>query len=227
MECKTREKKEMISVLGDSICTFPGYNPEGYYVYYTSEIQRICGIRSVSDTWWHQVITERQASLCVNNSYSGSTVAGRGFPSASGDDRLCKLAAGGQKPDTILVYMGVNDFCCSVPLIGNKDDRYCFYPAYSHMLSRLKELYPSAEIICGTLLKTLPGGFKMWDLTENDRGCILSDYNEIIRRVCEEQGVLLADLEKTGVCYESMDGAHPTAKGHKVIAGAWMESLPG
>lgn len=45
-----------ISILGDSISTYVGYNPYGYAVYYKDD--RLCDndITDVNDTWWKQVI---------------------------------------------------------------------------------------------------------------------------------------------------------------------------
>ena len=45
-----------ISILGDSICTFEGYNAPRYYIYYNKEIQKENGISSVSDMWWYKTI---------------------------------------------------------------------------------------------------------------------------------------------------------------------------
>ena len=63
-----------ISILGDSICTFEGYNAPGYYIYYNKEIQKENGISSVSDMWWYKTIAYLNGELCVNNSCAGSMV---------------------------------------------------------------------------------------------------------------------------------------------------------
>ncbi len=65
-----------ISIIGDSISTYPGYNPYNYPVYYKDDRAYDNEIRSVEDTWWKQVIDSVGGELCVNNSYSGSLVAG-------------------------------------------------------------------------------------------------------------------------------------------------------
>ena len=44
-----------ISILGDSISTYQGTNPEGYAVYYNEEMQRRNRLASFSDTWWGRV----------------------------------------------------------------------------------------------------------------------------------------------------------------------------
>ncbi len=65
-----------ISILGDSISTYVGYNPYGYHVYYRDDRLYDNDITSVNDTWWKQVIDAIGGELCINNSYSGSCVAG-------------------------------------------------------------------------------------------------------------------------------------------------------
>lgn len=100
----------MVSVLGDSISTYEGYNPRGYAVYYDREKQYKNGMNSVYDTWWAKVNQRLRAYLCVNNSYSGSRVTGTGFPAACCEDRLAYLRTDTYSPDIILIYMGFNDF---------------------------------------------------------------------------------------------------------------------
>ena len=67
---------KLVSILGDSVSTFQGYNPRGYSVFYDASMQRVNGLNSVSDTWWDMVIKSMHARLCVNNSYSGNRVTG-------------------------------------------------------------------------------------------------------------------------------------------------------
>lgn len=48
--------KLKISILGDSISTYAGYNPPCYPVYYKDDKAYENDIVSVNDTWWKQVI---------------------------------------------------------------------------------------------------------------------------------------------------------------------------
>lgn len=59
-----------LSILGDSISTYPGHIPEGYSCYYAENI-----MNSVTYMWWHRLITALGINLCANNAYSGSCVA--------------------------------------------------------------------------------------------------------------------------------------------------------
>ena len=44
------------SILGDSISTLDGYNPEGHLVFYAKDICRQIQIQGIKDTWWGKVI---------------------------------------------------------------------------------------------------------------------------------------------------------------------------
>lgn len=81
------EPKYKISIVGDSISTYEGFNPYGYPVYYKDDRAYDNEISSVDDTWWKQVIDAVDGELCVNNSFSGSLVAGAFESSAL----LCSL----------------------------------------------------------------------------------------------------------------------------------------
>ncbi len=217
-----------ISILGDSISTFEGYNPEGYLVYYDRVTQLNNAISDVEDSWWMKVIRYLDGTLLVNDSYSGSRVSGKDFPSASCFQRLQNLAVQDKIPDIILVYMGYNDFGYEVriPKIPMKDEDYgSFAFSYDLMLKRLSELYPSTTIICGTLMKTVWKEHDYWTYPSFCEGKDMADYNNIIRKACQKHSVLLADLEKTGLRYETLDTSHGTVLGQATIAEAWIRCL--
>lgn len=149
---KMYERRKMVSILGDSISTFEGFNPKGYCVYYDKVMQSTNGLNSVYDIWWAQVIRELDAYLCVNNSYSGSKVTGKEFPAASCDERIRFLHTEKYMPDIILIYLGFNDFGNGVRTKGI--DSMSFEYSYDTMLSKIKILYSDSKIICGTLMKS-------------------------------------------------------------------------
>lgn len=100
--------KPKISILGDSISTYEGFNPFGYHVYYKEDRLYDNEIESVNDTWWKQVINAVGGELCINNSYSGSLVAGLAASSACTNER-CSRLHDETVPDMILIYIGTND----------------------------------------------------------------------------------------------------------------------
>ena len=106
----------LVSILGDSISTYDGYNPKGYAVYYDEYMQMRNGLQSVYDTWWAKVNQALGAFLCVNDSYSGCMVSGVDFPAGCSQERIMNLRTSEYMPDLILIYMGINDFGNGVPI---------------------------------------------------------------------------------------------------------------
>lgn len=228
---KGRLKMRLVSILGDSVSTFEGYNPPGYAVFYDKEMQEQNGLKTVYDTWWAMVNQALHAYLCVNNAYSGSRVSGKTFPAGESDERLCNLRTKEYIPDYILIYLGFNDFGNGVRTARSKRFTFgkkepeSFYDAYSNMLKSVKAYYPEAKIVCGTLMRT---GIKVrsdWVFPEYFAGTGLESYNEVIRTLAKRYKCYLADLSMKGNRYETLDGSHPTAKGHITIARAWIECL--
>ena len=82
----------LFSVLGDSISTLAGYNPEGFAVFYDEAHKAQAGIGSPADTWWGRVIDRFGGTLLKNGSWSGSMVAGAGCPAAWSPERIAALA---------------------------------------------------------------------------------------------------------------------------------------
>ena len=230
-----------VSILGDSISTYRGYNPKGYEVYYDKEMQKRNGLNSVYDTWWAKVNQALGAYLCVNNSYSGSRVSGKEFPAGCSQGRIMNLRTSEYMPDMILVYLGFNDFGYGVPVScapksnDGKTNLLFFEDAYHQMLTGVRYFYPNAKIVCATLMRTSLEQDNLWRFPDRLGGICIDEYNEAIRRAASNCHVDLADLAKrqhsfTNVFkqdrrYETLDGAHPTAKGHQTIANEWIRCL--
>ena len=206
-----------VSIVGDSISTYEGYNPYGFAVYYDYCMSEMNGLKSVYDTWWAKVNQNMHAFLCVNNSYSGSCVSGKYFPAGESIERILNLRTEKYEPDYILVYIGFNDFAN-----GRFDT---FEDAYNNMLSAIKSNYPNAVVVCGTLMRTVVKGNPDWCFPERFDGVLFEDYNDAIRRACQKNSCYLADLSESDVRYETLDGVHPTAQGHDTIAGEWIRCL--
>ena len=215
--------KYKVSILGDSISTYIGYNPRGYAVYYKEDKAYDNEINSVDDTWWKQVIDGLGGELCVNNSYSGSLVTGAFAPSACSAER-CASLHDETVPDIILIYMGTNDRGFEMNLGENRpNDTMGFYGAYRAMLRQIKNNYPTAKIVCGTLLmgRLQAGQNLAYDrfMKEDMR------YNGVIRLAVKEEGCLLADIALADERYETLDYCHPTKSGHKDMAKLWLAEL--
>ena len=218
---------KQISIIGDSISTYYGFVPDGYKVYYNEQIALKNQLTSVDDTWWRIVCKHLGAEICVNNSYSGSRVSGNGFECASSDERTSSLHTEGTTPDLILLYIGVNDFGRG---IGIKENPFfykeaIFYEAYKNMLHKIMHNYPDSQIVCATLMKSSVKGNPQWEYPRSKTGISLEEYNEAIREIANNLGVLVADLEALNTPYETLDTLHPTKEGHRTIANAWITQL--
>jgi lysophospholipase L1-like esterase len=136
-----------LSVLGDSISTYKNVSNNTSYnktigsnaVYYGN----IAYTKSVSqdETYWQQVIDDLGMNLCVNNSWSGGTVSGIKNTNAATNraDQLHNTS--NQKPDVILVYMGIND-------LRYNQTAEKFQQTYTEMLNTIKANYPDAYVFC-------------------------------------------------------------------------------
>lgn len=219
--------KKWVSIVGDSISTFEGYNPAGYSVFYDKFQQERLGLQSVYDCWWAKVNQYLKAYLCVNNSYSGSKVSGSVFPSGSSIERTSFLNIEGHSPDIILVYIGFNDFGNGVTVSNGifSRDKQDFYHSYVTMLHRIKRNYPNAHIICATLMRGFIKNKPDWIFPEKYCGIPLEEYNHAIRKAVKMEKVSLVDLSSKNHFYETLDGTHPTVSGHLTIANTWIECL--
>ena len=220
-------KGKYFSVIGDSISTLDGFNPDGYKVFYYGERKEISDIHTPDDTWWGKVISHLGGKLLVNASWSGSWVAklpdrDELYPSGCSDERTSALHKDGITPDVILVFLGTNDFMFGVPPTYSGDLQHLrdqsFDYAYGKMLGKLRANYPDAEIFCCTLCTAYMEKDKSFIFNEERFGSTMEDFNAIIRRQTNKNGLHLIDLYAHGTAYDSMEGCHPTAKGMETIA---------
>lgn len=193
-----------VSILGDSYSTFEGYvEPSTNEMWYYEPLRdERTDVRSVTQTWWHKFIKENGYKLCVNNSYSGSTICNRGYDGADFTDRSfltrCKNLG---NPDIIFVFGGTNDSWAGVT-IGNykyenqtQGDLYKFRPAICKLLRMMTERYPNVAIY----------------YIINDG--LSSEIVESINTVCKHYNV--PTIQLTGI--DKING-HPSVKGMEQIA---------
>lgn len=215
-----------VSIMGDSISTFEGYNPAGYSVFYDEYNAKRNGMKSVYDTWWAKVNQFLHAYICVNNSFSGSKVSGYEFPSASCNQRTSLLHINEYFPDLILIYIGFNDFGSGIKITTDlSEDMSCFFESYCNMLKKIKNNYPKSRIICGTLMQGFVKNDASWSFPHKLSGVSIYEYNAAIKISAKLSGVDWADLAALNINYETLDGTHPTKDGHNSIANAWIACL--
>lgn len=191
-----------ISILGDSISTFSGYIPSGFSYFYPYPT---ADIGDMNQTWWMKFINKSGMKLLVNNSWSGSAVAGSEASAGQNKSRLEHLYIGEVTPDVIMIFMGANDAPSKWITTSQFDI------AYGNMLANIKERSPNSEIIICTL-PSLP----LFTAEEQ------ADYNAIIRKHANNNGLTILDFEKAFTRAESsnylVDSAHPNKAGMEILA---------
>ncbi len=148
------KKAKSVSILGDSYSTFEGsVQPDTNYVWYYKIPKQQTDVDSVSQTWWYLFMKDKKFKLCVNNSFSGSTICNSGYQKADYSDRsfITRMDNLG-KPDIIFIFGGTNDSWAGAP-IGEYQyegftnaDLYKFRPAMAYMLQYMKKKYRRANI---------------------------------------------------------------------------------
>ena len=192
-----------ISVLGDSYSTFEGYvTPSTNEMWYFEESGNRTDVNDVTQTWWWQVAKQGGYRLCVNNSYSGSTVGYRGYDGNDYSERsfLTRMDDLGN-PDIILIFGATNDSWAGEP-VGEykydnwtKADFYTFRPAMAYMLHHVVTRYPNVDVyfILNSELR--------------------DDITESCQKICQHYSVpciALHDIHKIN--------GHPSVQGMKSIA---------
>jgi len=196
------QSRKGVSILGDSYSTFENcVMPDTNYVWYFEHPVRENDVRDVGDTWWYRVITENGYRLCVNNSFSGSTICNTGYNGNDYSDRsfIARMKNLGS-PDLIYVFGGTNDSWAGSPIGEFKyadwtaEDLYAFRPATAYMLANMKKYYPGTEIVF-----IINSGLK-------------EDITESIKSICDHYGVPYIQL----VDIDCQVG-HPSIKGMRQI----------
>lgn len=200
-------------ILGDSYSTFKGYIPDGYATWYPTNDRCDPDVKQVTQTWWHQVISEANLNLVLNNSWSGSTIGYTGYNNADNSKtssfiyRLNQLIENGffetNKIDTVFVFGGTNDSCANAPL-GEMDgtDLYSVLPAICHFFKLLRETLPAADIYC--LINTH----------------LKPEVVTALKEVSNRHGITAVAFD-----YIEKDFGHPTAKGMEDIKNGVLTAM--
>lgn len=236
---------EKHSVFGDSISTFKGVVPEENLWFYDADNTNGTCVVTPSDTWWMRAIEREGGELLANASFSGSMVQGAGFPAGRSRERAAQvLGKGGERPDVVWVFIGINDYgwgspeaqvaggSQAAPLVARADAHSDVDPAgaapidaaarfeaaYAEMLGNIRAVAPGADVRCLTLLPGRAPGRDASAFCWSLRGVSLDDYNDAIRRAAAEAGVRVVDVVSCGFDYDTIDGTHPNGAGMGQIA---------
>lgn len=202
------QNSKSISILGDSYSTFQGYlQPDTNAVWYWDNVEAMnTDVHHVRETWWHQFIKKNGYRLCVNNSFSGSTICYSGYKTVGPDftdysdrafvTRLDKLGC----PDIIFVFGGTNDSWAGSPIGEYKysgwtrEDLFSFRPAMACLLEKMIDRYPNVKI---------------YFLLNDD---LRDEIDESVKTICSHYEVDLIEL----VDIHKING-HPSVKGMRQI----------
>lgn len=239
------------AVFGDSISTYHGWNPPGFAVFYDAERAAAAGLGDACDTWWALVADRLGGRVVANASYSGSMVAGEGFPAGWSPERVAALrGTDGAAPTDVLVFMGTNDYgwgsahaqaagrsaatppCVdlaqvpeAVAGVATPADLAAFGEAYAAMLAAIRRELPDARVWCLSLLPGRVAGAVGPTFAWNLRGVPMDEYKRTIGRVAEDAGCRFVDASAFGLDYEAIDGTHPTALGMRQIAAMALAAM--
>ena len=227
---KLRGKK--LGIVGDSISTYSGYIPSGYATFYPANT-----VQNVNQTWWKQLLEQTGMVLCVNASWSGSTICGNtgdstGYVGAS-DARVAALTDGnGNKPDIIICFIGINDFGKSNGYGCGTYEGKTAIPtattisniteAYGVLLKKLENSYPNARIfVCrimpeqfaSEMAPSYANGFPNINPTDS---ISLPELNERIEKIAGAFGAGVIPMDKCGITFFNLstytgDKLHPNA----------------
>lgn len=196
------QSRKSVSILGDSYSTYEHYlYPDTNAVWYFQKVRANNNVSSVTQTWWHKFIKENGYHLCINNSFSGSTICHTGYRKEDYSNRsfITRMNNLGC-PDIIFIFGATNDSWAEVP-IGeyqyqnwSKKDLYSFRPAMAYMLEYMQNRYPNVEI---------------YFLLNCD---LKIEINESVKTICAHYNI---------PCFELKDidkqGGHPSIKGMEQI----------
>ncbi len=199
-----QKQVKSVTIFGDSYSTFEGYiTPESNITwYFLDHAVKDNDVVSVEQTWWHQLLKKNGWKLCMNNSYSGSTISSSGYRNEDYSDRSFVTRANNLgNPDIIFIFGATNDSWVPSPVGEYKysgwttEDLKSFRPSLAKMLDFMKKRYLGVE---------------MYFILNSE----LSDaINASVFTICDRYQVpviVLHDIDKKA--------GHPSVAGMKAIA---------
>lgn len=207
------------AVMGNSISSYKGTQPQGYYYNYTPD-------KLPKDSiWWALLEKKTGAVMIANSSWSGATVAFRkdreNVDTISyfySDNRVNSLARNGI-PGAVFVLGGTNDWSIGQKMGSEASgfDVNTFYGAYSLMADKISKRYPGTPLyLCSILPRKQPRD------KPNNAGWTMHQGNQVIQEIAQKYHAVYVDLEQCGLDSDlslyTSDGLHPTAKGMELIA---------
>lgn len=152
-------------IFGDSYSTHRDYIPQDYPHYYCNEGRspdEPVTKMQMQQTWWGQMMERTEATLVLNDSWSGSTIGYTGYTGDCSTNssfiyRYRQLVKKGffskNEIDTIFVFGGTNDSWSNAPLGAEKhadfreEELFSVLPAICYFMTTLKHEHPNTRVV--------------------------------------------------------------------------------
>ena len=237
-----------LGVIGDSISTFAGSLPSdiaGYDGATYATYQPTSAMPTIDLMWWYKVAEAlgMDTSKIANCSWSGSKVTGNSGATSSAVSgcstrRVNDLAAYGFVPDIIVCYISCNDWANEVAVgtwsvsdsVPSEGVLSTLREAYAMLLYKLHTTYPTSRIFCCTITDDRNRDEAVGYPSSNGNGVTTYQWNENIKEIASAFGCDVIDLHSCGInlfnlSTYSVDGLHPNALGHELIANKVISEL--
>lgn len=177
------------------------------------------GLETLTNQYWMLLKDKLQLGIVNNYGVSGSCVSTQGTRGLERSPLAIRVESI-PRTDMIFIFMGTNDFGCSVP-IGKIEDNtdVSFYGAWNFVLERLKTKFPDSQII---LMTSIP----RYSMTVNSLDLTLDAYVDAVKKIGEHHELPVIDLytimadefTEANVDKYMPDKIHPNEEGHALMA---------
>ena len=238
-----------LSILGDSISTYPNYSNgsaadtmnntiRDNYIYYGDGRGDI----DLAHTWWYKLLEKTGMKLCVNNSWSGSCIKDERFGTVGAYIARCVNLhrnvgeRSGEEPDVIFIFLGTNDFTDHKDNIGSYDDIDIktidennpknITEAYYIICSKIHKRYPQAEVYGMNIMERLNMTEMEWDafnLMHDSLKAVLEHFNYPLVDLAYNSG--LKGNDESFNCLLWDHRIHPNRCGMDAIYACALSSL--
>ncbi|MCM1135396.1 MAG: SGNH/GDSL hydrolase family protein [Clostridium sp.] len=152
-----------------------------------------------------------------------------------GGDRIVDLLARWKKdclnlkPDVLTILIGVNDVWHELG-DGNGVRTELFEQVYRILIGEVQRVLPETKmVLMGAYVIPGPATTPDWEVFSGE----VKARREVTAKLAEEFGLPFIDLQEAfykgleiaPAGHWCIDGVHPTAAGHRLIANAWKEAL--
>ena len=209
---KTYVEKPILSVLGDSISSYYGYNEISYYA--PSGVSGVAYNINKNNMWWSIYTQDSDVSFGWDGAASNAhiTLSEDDYLSFFYPRRINSLDNNGV-PDYIVLYGGIND-------IGHDKSEPALYSRYNQLVKKLHSLFD-----CVKLILIAPNYLPSSMDPTSARNAIVDTFDSYVNIVADSYSDYYVDLRDKYGNADTVDGLHPKESGMRKIALAIEEAL--